>query len=154
MNSPIRNIGILISTALLLLMSNSSSVATEPRTNCNIRLDNPHLSAALQRTKGVVAVKVNARSKCDKAMQNLVLTVEIYKVGFLRNELVRREKREVLGYIPPNKIIKNYRTFKQCISSRMSKYFGKAYATALIDCRTYATPAVWSAKTIALPCGT
>lgn len=154
MNSPLKSLGIVVSSVLLLSFNHSSSVATSPRTNCNIRVDNPHLSAVLQKTTGVTAVKVNARSKCDKAMSNMTLTVEIYKVGFFRNELVRKAKREVLGYIPPNKVIKNFRTFEMCTSQRLSKYFGKAYATALIEGRAFSTPAVWSARTVSLPCGT
>ena len=154
MNPPFKKLGIVISSVLLLSLWQSSSFATSPTTNCYIRVDNPHISTSLKRTRGVTAVKVNARSKCDKAMSNLTLYVEIYKVGFFRNELVKGEKREELGYISPNKIIKNFRTYEECTSSKMSRYFGKAFATAFIEGRQFSTPSVWSKKTVSLPCGT
>lgn len=154
MYSSIRKFSLVISASILLSFCNYPSLANAPKTNCYIRVDNPHISKSLKRTKGVTAVKVNARSKCDKAMSDLTLYVEIYKVGFFRNELVNGEKREVLGYISPNKIIKNFRTYEECTSSKVSKYFGKAYATAFIDGRKFSTPFVWSRKTVSLPCGT
>lgn len=68
-----------------LVVSMPSSPATPPLTECNIRIDDPHFSESLQRGRGIVAVKVNARSKCNKPMSNLVLTVKIHKIGFIRD---------------------------------------------------------------------
>lgn len=47
------------------------AVVTPPETKCNIRVDDPHISKYIQRTRGDLAVKVNARSTCDTSMRNL-----------------------------------------------------------------------------------
>jgi hypothetical protein len=73
--------------------TNASAVVTPPLTKCNIKVDDPHISENLLRTRGILAVKVNARSKCNKPMRDLVLTVEIYKIGFFRDQKVADEKR-------------------------------------------------------------
>jgi hypothetical protein len=60
-----------------LLASSPFSEATPPLTKCNIKLDNPHFSKSVEIRKGFEAIKVNARSRCNRQMTNLVLTVEI-----------------------------------------------------------------------------
>ena len=85
----------------------AAAVVTPPATKCNIRIDDPHISKYLLRTRGVLAVKVNARSTCDKAMRNLVLKVEIYKVGLFRDYQVDSAEIRIPGLIYANKVIKN-----------------------------------------------
>jgi len=67
-----------------LFASSPFSEATPPLTKCNIKLDNPHYSKSVEIGKGLKAIKVNARSRCNRQMTNLILTVEIHKIGFLR----------------------------------------------------------------------
>jgi hypothetical protein len=132
----------------------AAAVVTPPATKCNIRVDDPHISKYILRTRGYLAVKVNARSTCDKAMRNLELTVEIYKVGLLRDYQVGKEKVQIPGLIYANKVIKNEKTYTKCHSQKTTKYYGIAYASAVIDGQLRKTLKVTSAKTISLECGT
>ena len=132
----------------------AAAVVTPPATKCNIRVDDPHISKYILRTRGYLAVKVNARSTCDKAMRNLELTVEIYKVGLLRDYQVGKEKVQIPGLIYANKVIKNEKTYTKCHSQKTTKYYGIAYASAVINGQLRKTLKVTSAKTISLECGT
>lgn len=129
------------------------AVVTPPVTKCNIRIDDPHISNYILRTRGILAVKVNARSKCDAPMRNLKFTVEIFKVGFFRDYKVAETKVLIRGVIYANQVIKNDKTYAECISQKPSKYYGIAYASAVIDGQPRKTLRVISAKTISLRCG-
>ena len=150
----------LIHSLIFILLGTFSSfdkalaVVTPPATKCNIRVDDPHISKYILRTRGYLAVKVNARSTCDKAMRNLELTVEIYKVGLLRDYQVGKEKVQIPGLIYANKVIKNEITYTKCHFQKTTKYYGIAYASAVIDGQLRKTLKVTSAKTISLECGT
>jgi len=50
-------------------------------------------------------------------MTNLVLTVEIHKLGFLRDYKVASREIRVEGPIFPNTIIKNQGTYVECKNS-------------------------------------
>lgn len=150
---------IILSIALLFAntiyaSTNASAIVTPPLTKCNIRVDNPHISKNLLRTRGILAVKVNARSKCNKSMRDLVLTVEIYKIGFFRDEKVADEKEAEQGLIFANKVIRNEKTYFKCKNTKLSKYYGIAFATATIGGKFVKTFHVITEKTIALKCGT
>ena len=150
----------LIHSLIFVLLGTFSSfdkalaVVTPPATKCNIRVDDPHISKYILRTRGYLAVKVNARSTCDKAMRNLELNVEIYKVRLLRDYQVGKEKVQIPGLIYANKVIKNEITYTKCLSQKTTKYYGIAYASAVIDGQLRKTLKVTSAKTISLKCGT
>ncbi len=143
-----------ICAALILLVERPSFGVTPPKTRCNIRVDDPHISKSLLLKEGIKAVKVNARSKCDRPMYDLVLTVKIYKVGFYRDYLLRQKDRRAIGIVYPNKIIKNNDTYVLCKDDRKSSYYGKAFATALVDGKRVRTLEVITEKTVPLNCGT
>jgi hypothetical protein len=86
-------------------------------------------------------------------MTNLVLTVEIHKVGFLRNYKVATEEIRVRGPIFPNTVIKNQKTYVECKNSKSSRYYGEAYASALIKGERVKTLHVLTEKTITVNCG-
>lgn len=130
------------------------AVVTPPATKCNIRIDDPHISQYILRTRGYLAVKVNARSTCDKAMRNLELNVEIYKVGLFRDYQVGKGVVQIQGLIYANKVIKNEKANTECVNQESSRYYGIAYASAIIDGQRRKTLKVTSAKTITLKCGT
>ena len=130
------------------------AVVTPPATKCNIRIDDPHISQYILRTRGYLAVKVNARSTCDKAMRNLELNVEIYKVGLFRDYQVGKGEVQIQGLIYANKVIKNEKANTECVNQESSRYYGIAYASAIIDGQLRKTLKVTSAKTITLKCGT
>lgn len=128
--------------------------ATPPLTKCFIRVDNPHISNSIRKLKGYDAVKVNAVSSCNKPMRNLKFTVEIHKRGFFRNYKVITESIEIPSWIAANRKIENKVTWKRCKNKTPSRYFGVAYAQALIDEKEMRTLPVTTEKTMSLPCGT
>lgn len=140
----------------VILISNSLPALAEnrPKTQCNIRVDNVHLSKSIRVKKGFDAVKVSARSKCNVNMSNLSLTVELRKVGLFRNHLLRVRTLEVRKVIPANFSITNKSTWFKCKNHQSSRYFGVAYAKALISEKTVFTPRVYSERITILPCGT
>lgn len=144
---------IVVLFATFSITNTAFAVVTPPLTKCNIQVDDPHFSKSLQRHKGALAVKVNARSKCNKSMRNLKLWVEIYKVGFLRDHKVATEVINVDGLIFPNQVITNQDTYVICTDMRMSKYYGVAFASATINGRLKKTLKVTSAKSVSLKCG-
>ncbi|MDP2316790.1 MAG: DUF952 domain-containing protein [Pseudomonadota bacterium] len=73
--------------------------ATPPLTKCHIQIHDAHISKYILRTQGKGAVKVNADSKCDKFIQDLRLTVEIYKIGRFTHYFITRHTTEVNGFI-------------------------------------------------------
>ena len=87
-------------------------------------------------------------------MRNLELNVEIYKVGLFRDYQVGKEKVQIPGLIYANKVIKNEKANTKCINQKSSRYYGIAYASAIIDGQLRKTLKVTSAKTITLKCGT
>jgi hypothetical protein len=147
-------LSILTLASMPMSSDHAAAVVTPPATKCNIRIDDPHISKYILRTRGYLAVKVNARSTCDKAMRNLELNVEIYKVGLLRDYQVGKAKIQIPGLIYANKVIKNEITYTKCLSQKTTKYYGIAYASAVIDGELRKTFKVTSAKTISLKCGT
>ena len=149
----------LIRSLIIVLVGTFSSfdqalaVVTPPATKCNIRVDDPHISKYILRSRGYLAVKVNARSICDKAMRNLELNVEIYKVGLFRDYRVGKKTVQIPGLIYANKVIKNEITYTRCRSQKPTKYYGIAFASAVIDGQPRKTLRVSSAKTVSLKCG-
>ncbi len=137
----------------LLPFQKSLAAVTPPLTNCYIRIDNPHISKYILRTQGILAVKVNARSKCNQPMRDLILTVEIHKTGLLRDYRLNRTRFKVVGRIFANQVIKNEDTYVKCINQKPSSYYGVAYASAVIDGKLKKTLKVTSAKNVRLACG-
>ena len=147
-------LSILTLASMPMSRDHAAAVVTPPATKCNIRIDDPHISKYILRTRGYFAVKVNSRSTCDKAMRNLELNVEIYKVGLFRDYQVGKGKVQIQGLIYANKVIKNEKANTECVNQKTSKYYGIAYASAIIDGELRNTLKVTSAKTITLKCGT
>ncbi len=137
----------------LYVTANASTVVTPPLTKCNIKVDNPHISENLLRMQGILAVKVNARSKCNKPMRDLVLTVEIYKIGFFMDHRVVKKAVTFDGLVYANRIVKNQETYAKCDNSKQSRYYGIAYATAFLEGQIVKTFHVITEKTISLKCG-
>jgi hypothetical protein len=86
-------------------------------------------------------------------MTNLVLTVEIHKLGFLRDYKVASRETRVEGPIFPNTTIKNQKTYVECKNTKTSRYYGEAYATAYIKGERVRTLHVLTEKTITINCG-
>jgi hypothetical protein len=130
---------------------------TRPITKCHIEVHDPHISKSILRNKGVLAVKVDADSVCNKPMSNLVLTVEIYKIGkigFLFQHKVALDREIVHEFIPADKKIYNIKTNAPCKNQKLTEYYGIAYATAVIDGKPVKTLHVMTERNRKLRCGT
>ena len=148
-----------ISLAITLISTTSvptalASKVTPPLTKCFIRVDNPHLSDSIKRQKGFEAVKVNATSECDKQIRNLSLTVVIYRKGFFRDHKVVIGTLKIPELIPALQKIENKGTWERCKNRKSSRYFGVAYAEAIVNGKYMQTLSARTDKVIALPCGT
>jgi hypothetical protein len=130
-----------------------AGIVTPPITPCNIEIGDAHISDNLLRTRALIAVKVNASSKCDKPIQDLVLTVEIYKVGLLFNHQVAMKKVSVNGVINQNRVIKNQKTYVKCRSNKWTKFYGIAYAEAKVNGKSMKTYRVRSENIERFQCG-
>ncbi len=86
-------------------------------------------------------------------MRNLVLTVEIYKVGFFRDVKVKTNYVNSI-YIAPNRGFKNEITYAECLSHTESRYYGVAFAEADVEGRHLKTLHVTSERTKKIKCGT
>jgi hypothetical protein len=156
-NSKIRQITlpiILITAQAITTLIPAQGVVTPPLTKCHIELDSPHISKYLVRKFGIMAVKVNAYSKCDKPMRDLKLTVELYKVGFFDDDQVAKEEITVPGLIYANRVVKNQAAYVKCKNSKKSRFYGIAYASGVIDGQFKKTLHVFSEKTVPIKCGT
>lgn len=151
---------IIVGTSLLLtlqlvspLKPATADVVTPPITQCNIEIGDAHISDNLLRTRALIAVKVNASSKCDKQIQSLVLTVEIYKVGLLFDHRVAKKEVKVKGLVYTNRVIKNQKTYVKCRSNKWTKYYGIAYAEAVVNGESMKTYRVRSENIERFQCG-
>ena len=116
---------VIVGVALLLMIQLVSplnpayaGVVTPPATLCNIEIGDAHISKSLLRTRGLIAVKVNAKSQCDKPIRGLVLTVEIYKDGLLFDHRVAKTEVMVKGIVIQNQVVNNQKTYVKCKSNK------------------------------------
>lgn len=150
----------ILGVALLLMLQLISPLnpayagfVTPPITRCNIEIGDAHISDNLLRTRALIAVKVNASSKCDKPIQGLVLTVELYKVGLLINHQVAMKRVSVNGVVSQNRVIKNQKTYVKCRSNKWTRFYGIAYAEAKVNGKSMKTYRVRSENIERLQCG-
>lgn len=130
-----------------------AGLVTPPITPCNIEIGDAHISKNLLRTRNLIAVKVNATSQCNKPIRNLVLTVEIYKVGLFFDHRVAINEESVRGVIYQNRVVKNQQTFVKCRSNKWTKYYGIAYSEALVNGESMNTARVRSENIKRFQCG-
>lgn len=159
-----RQASVLIATSTLLFVTSvtpsafasttlESLTTTAPKANCRIEIDNVHPSSYF-RNKGVSAIKVNARSICDVVQENVVLTVELYKTGFLFNHLITATSTNPSDPKSRGLRVENNMTFARCLNSRRTTYYGIAYAKATISGVVEQAPPAESVKKISIACGT
>lgn len=98
-------------------------------------------------------MKVNAKSQCDKPIHNLVLTVEIYKKGLIFDHRVALKALKMKDFVYANRIVKNQGTFVKCRNNTWTKYYGVAFAEALVDGKHMKTLHVRSENIERFQCG-
>jgi hypothetical protein len=121
---------------------------------CYINVGYAHISTYFKQFKDHEIVKVNAFSKCDKIMEDVTLTVELKKKGFLKDHLVATEKAYFAGLNAINQKLWNKKTFRDCSNSRSTTYYGVAYAEGKIDGKSFRTVKTVSDLFRVLDCGT
>ena len=150
-------LSIAISFVLGISMCQWVFAATKPLTKCHIEVHNPHISRSMFRNQGVLAVKIDADSVCNRPMSDLVLTVEIYKIGtfgYLFQHRVAVDREIIHEFIPANQKIFNIKTNALCKNNKLTEYYGIACATAIIDGQTLKTLHVMTERNRKLRCGT
>ena len=130
-----------------------AGVVTPPITPCKIEIGDAHISKSLLRTRGLIAVKVNAKSRCNKPMRGLVLTVEIYKEGLLFDHRVAKTEVIVKGIVIQNRVVKNQKTYVKCKSNKWTNYYGIAHGEAIVNGESMKTLRVRSENTERFQCG-
>lgn len=150
----------ILGVALLLILqliapfnAAHAGVVTPPMSSSNIEIGDAHISKSLLRTRGLIAVKVNAKSQCNKPIRSLVLTVEIYKVGLLYDHRVALKEVRVKGVVYQSRVVKNQHTFVKCRSNKWTRYYGIAHAEALINGKGMKTLRVRSENIERFQCG-
>ena len=132
----------------------TASGVTPPMTKCHIEVYDAHISTFIRRTQGKEAVKVNAESRCDKPIDSLRLTVEIYKIGRFRDYFIAIHTLEIDGLVNANQLVRNEATFRYCKNTKDSKYYGFAYAEAIVNGKQMQTLRVRSENNLPIKCGT
>ena len=142
----------------LLLFSTSAHAAVggskEPKTSCRIEIDNAHFSTHFEERGLGKYVKVNAKSICNFNQRSVLLTVEIYKMELFRNRLLNVYSTDPTSVKSNGKIIENNGAVVKCKNSRKTKYFGIAYAKAIINGKIQFASRTRSEKITVLRCGT
>ena len=144
-------------TVLPISPSHAFSPGAKPRTpkaSCRIEIDNAHISRHAKKFGERRAVLVKARSICTVIQQQVTLTVNIYKVEKFGNPLLGAVSTDPLDPASSGKVVRNYDNLIDCKNFKRTKYYGVAYAKALINGRWNYAGRVRSPKTIEINCGT
>ena len=150
---------LLISILSFQVIADSSWAVLSPKPSesagsCGITVGDAHQSSNIWKTKNVIAVKINAKSKCDKIMHNLEIVVEIYKAGNPFDHLVAPFISKTYGTVGINKIIQMENAWIACKNTKRTTYFGIAYGHGFINGVTWSSPIVRSENNFTFNCGT
>lgn len=154
-----KNAGLSIALFLLSNLFSDPAIAAEspesgPKTQCFIKIGDPHISRYLLERRGIRAVKVNAESRCNYFQQNVRLKVRIYKKGRFSNYFVREFEIDPSNPKSSGFIVKNWQSYEICKNQKRTIYFGTAISQAEINGRILTTPVARSADSEPLKCGT
>lgn len=139
---------ILVASAVLV-----APVLKKEKIPCRVEVGRLHISTFLEEREGLVAVKVNAFSICNRPHSKVTLTVELWKEEIIFKKKIRKTVMVNPGLVPANQKFWNENTYVPCNSAAETLYFAKAYGKALID-------GVWhfaadkSEKSVPIKCGT
>jgi hypothetical protein len=123
-----------------------------PRSNCYIKVDDPHISEYYKK-RGEVRVKVNARSICTLGHRNVKLTIEIWKDGRIGSNFVGRFSTNPLAPTSLGNEVELKSASVLCKNRQPTDYFAYAYGKAEVNGKIRRTPVAVS-KHLELRCGT
>ena len=158
----IKKLPIVIATFLVLAaLPNTPSHALSiqpktrtPKASCRIEIDNAHISRSEKKFAKRRVVIVKARSICNVIQQQVTLTVNIHKVEKFGNPMIESVSTEPLAPTSSGKLVTNYENVVECKNFKRTKYFGIAYAKALINGQWHFAGRTRSPKTMEINCGT
>ena len=143
---------------LLVLSSTPANAATGspklPKAACRIEIDNAHISSSILKHRKTKNVKINARSICNVPQQRVTLTVEILKTGIFGSHLVRRFQTDENSPNSSGLRVEITNAAVQCKNNELTRYFGIAFAKAIIQGRWQYAGRTQSNSIIPLQCGT
>jgi len=99
-------------------------------------------------------VKVNARSVCNVIQREVLLKVQLFKVGLFFDHLVATSTTKASSPSSQGKMVENNDTYKVCINRKVTRYYGVASATAIINDQRVAAPPARSREIVPIACGT
>lgn len=121
---------------------------------CRIEIDNAHISRHELKFGSRRAVIVKARSICNVLQEQVTLTVNIYKVEKFGNPLLRSVSTDPNRTTSFGRVIRNYDNLVDCENYKRTRFYGIAYAKALINGKWNYAGRTRSFKTIEINCGT
>lgn len=121
---------------------------------CRIEIDNAHISRHELKFSSRRAVLVKARSICNVVQERVTLTVNIYKVEKFGNPLLKSVSTDPNRASSFGRVIKNYDNLVDCENYKRTRFYGIAYAKALINGKWNYAGRTRSLKTIEINCGT
>ena len=148
---------IVCSLSPILFMPLATAASPQPaikKAICRIEIDNAHISRHELKFGSRRAVIVKARSICNVVQERVSLTVNIYKVERFGHPLLNSFVTDPGKSSSQGKVVTNYDTLVDCINFKRTKYYGIAYAKALINGKWYYAGRTRSPKTIEINCGT
>jgi hypothetical protein len=135
----------------------ASAVTASPRINkpiCRIEIDNAHISRHELKFGSRRAVIVKARSICNVLQEQVTLTVNIYKVEKFGHPLLNSVSTDPNRSTSFGREVRNYDNLVDCKNFKRTKFYGIAYAKALINGHWNYAGRTRSLKTIEINCGT
>jgi hypothetical protein len=143
-------------TIIMLSVSASAADSAEPlkKPICRIEIDNAHISRHELKFGSRRAVIVKARSICNVVQEQVTLTVNIYKVEKFGHPMLESISTDPLDPKSTGKVVTNYKNSIDCLNYKRTKFYGIAYAKALINGKWNYAGRTRSVKTIEINCGT
>jgi hypothetical protein len=121
---------------------------------CRIEIDNAHISRHELKFGSRRAVIVKARSICNVLQERVTLTVNIYKVEKFGHPLLNSVSTDPNRSTSFGREVRNYDNLVDCKNFKRTKFYGIAYAKALINGHWNYAGRTRSLKTIEINCGT
>ena len=148
----------LITVFLLNLFPNCASATISSsqvkKAICRIEIDNAHISRHELQFGNERVVIVKARSICNVPQEQVSLTVNIYKVEKFGHPLLESVTTDPNRPTSFGRIVRNYDNLIECKNFKRTKFYGIAYAKALINGKWQYAGRTRSPKTIEINCGT
>ena len=134
----------------------STAKSAEPlkKPICRIEIDNAHISRHELKFGSRRAVIVKARSICNVIQEQVTLTVNIYNVEKFGHPMLESISTDPLDLKSTGKVVTNYKNSIDCLNYKRTKFYGIAYAKALINGKWNFAGRTRSLKTIEINCGT